>query len=114
MKSNLAHIFQTLIDLYDHEDADITAALLMTHLSGHPASDHVARIVDLGWTADNPQHLFQGAVEFLKQREHQAEIRRLQIDIQRLEALSASDPSAALDLENALMRLIELRRDSPA
>ncbi|QDV06841.1 DNA primase [Planctomycetes bacterium Poly30] len=114
VRAVLGHIFQTLIDLYDHEDADITPALLMTHLAGHPASDHVARIADLGWTADNPQHLFQGAVEFLKQREQQAEIRRLQSDIQKLEALSASDSSAAAALENALMRLIELRRDSPA
>jgi DNA primase len=113
-KATLAHIFQTLIDLYDHEDADITPALLMNQLAGHPASDHLAGIADLGWTADNPQLLFQGAVEFLKQREQQAEIRRLQNDIRRLEALSASDPQAASALENALMRLIELRRDSPA
>jgi DNA primase len=109
----LGHIFQTLIDLYDHESADITPTLLINHLAGHPASDDVARIIDLGWTADNPQHLFEGAVDFLKQREHQVEIHRLQSDIQHLEALSASDPQAAMALENALMRLIELRRDSP-
>lgn len=110
----LGHIFQTLIDLFDHESADITPTLLINHLAGHPASDDVARIIDLGWTADNPQHLFEGAVDFLKQREHQVEIRRLQADIQQLEALSASDPEAAMALENALMRLIELRRDSPS
>ena len=110
----LSHIFQTLIDLYDHESADITPALLINHLAGHPAGDDVARIIDLGWTADNPQQLFEGAVDFLKQREHQVEIRRLQVDIQQLEALSASDPQAAMALENALMRLIELRRDSPS
>ena len=110
----LNHIFQTLIDLYDHESADITPALLINHLAGHPAGNDVARIMDLGWTADNPQHLFEGAVDFLRQREHQVEIHRLQVDIQQLEALSASDPQAAMALENALMRLIELRRDSPS
>jgi len=107
---DLAHIFQTLVDLWEHEDADITTALLMNALAGHPARDVVAGISEYAATAEDPSHLFEGAVRFLEQREHQGEIHRLQEEIHTLETRAAADPAASEALEAALMRLLELQR----
>lgn len=107
---DLAHIFQTLVDLWEHEDADITTSLLMNALAGHPARDVVAGISEHAATADDPAHLFESAVRFLEQREHQGEVSRLQEEIQSLETRAAADPAASGALEAAFMRLLELQK----
>lgn len=107
---DLAHISQTLVDLWEHEDADITTSFLMNALSGHPARDLVAGISEHAATADDPSHLFESAVRFLEQREHQGEVHRLQEEIQSLETRATADPVASGALEAALMRLLELQR----
>ena len=112
----LAHIFQQLIDLYDHEEAEITPALLVNSLAGKPGSSEssvaseIARICDLGQTAEDPSQLFDGATDFLKTREHERELRRLEQQIQDLEGLAATDAAAAAALDRAFARMIDLRR----
>ena len=107
---DLAHIFQALVDLWEHEDADITASSLMNALAGHPSRDVVAGISEFAGTADDPKRLFQEAVEFLEQREHRQEIERLKGQIQTLEARAPGDPDAQAALDQALMRLLDLQR----
>ena len=97
---DLAHVFQAVVDLWEHEDAEITPSLVMTALGAHPTRNLVSGIVEFARKADQPAHLFESAVSFLERHEQQREIARLQAEIQTLDARAASDPAAA----NALGR----------
>ncbi|MEL6430197.1 MAG: DNA primase [Planctomycetota bacterium] len=110
---DLAHVFQVLVDLWDNEDSEITANLLMSALGEHPVRNVVAGISEHARTAEDPTRLFEGAVWFLEQQRTQDEIQRLTLEIQRLESAAEGDPSSAAALETALSRLIELRRVQP-
>lgn len=110
----LGHLFQTLLDLWEHEDTEITVSLVLGALGAHSVRDQVAAVVEHARIADDPERLFQGAVEFLQQREQTDEIQRLQAQIQDLEPLAATDPGAATGLDHAFQRLLELQKpDSP-
>ncbi len=110
----LGHLFQTLLNLWEHEDAEITVSLVLGALGAHSVRDQVAAVVEHARIADDPTRLFQGAVEFLQQREQADEIQRLQAQINDLEPLAATDPGAATGLEHAFQRLLELQRpESP-
>ena len=111
----LGHLFQVLVDLWEHDGADITVSMVLAALGSHPARDRVAGLVENARTADDPARLFQDAVEFLQQREHKAEKARLQAHIKELEPRAADDPAAAEELDRLFMRLMELqKRLSPA
>ena len=106
----LAHVFQVLVDLWDNETSDITPGLLINALGDHPMRNAVAGISEHARTADDPKHLFEGAVDFLQQQTHQEEIQRLTQEIKALEGAAADDGEAAAALDRALERLVELRR----
>lgn len=107
---DLAHVFQVVVDLWEHEDAEITASLVMTALEDHPARNIVPGIVEYARRADQATHLFESAVRFLERHEQEREINRLQAEIQSLDARAAADPSAARLLDDALRRLLDLQR----
>ena len=107
---DLAHVFQAVVDLWEHEDADITPSLVMTALGAHPTRNLVPGIVEFARRADQPVHLFESAVSFLERHEQQREIARLQAEIQTLDARAASDPAAASALDDALLRLLDLQK----
>ena len=98
------------MDLWEHEDADITPSLVMTALGAHPTRNLVPGIVEFARRADQPVHLFESAVSFLERHEQQREIARLQAEIQTLDARAASDPAAASALDDALLRLLDLQK----
>ena len=111
----LGQLFQTLLDLWEHEDADIDVSLVLSALGQHSVRDRVKAMEEHARMADDPTRLFQGAVEFLEQHEQADEIRRLQAQIKELEAAGAhTTPRDAEALERALQRLIELQRPSPS
>lgn len=107
---DLAHVFQAVVDLWEHEDAEITPSLVMTALGAHPTRNLVSGIVEFARRADQPVHLFESAVSFLERHEQQREITRLQAEIQTLDARAASDPAAASALDHALLRLLDLQK----
>ncbi|MEM9799893.1 MAG: DNA primase [Planctomycetota bacterium] len=113
---DLGHLFQTLVDLWENVTTEITVPLVLGTLGNHPVRNRVAGMIEHARRAEHPARLFEGAVQFLEQHEQQAEIQRLQAEIEALERRAEDDPSVADDLGRALGRLLELRRrcTSPA
>ena len=106
----LASLFQSLVDLWDNEDADITVTLFLNSVQDPAARDRVLPIREEARKADSAQNLFERAVAFLDQHQRKVEDTRLNALLKALEPLAEHDEIAKAYLDTLFARLLELRK----
>ncbi|MFT5051485.1 MAG: DNA primase [Chlamydiales bacterium] len=108
-------ILDTVMALYEQEDAVIDAQNVMDALAEHPARQHVALMARYASEAEAPESLLSGEISYLERRQSEREKRSILNRINELERASENgDEQAKRSLEDNLNRLQQLSQLTPS
>jgi len=114
----LRAVLDTVVELFEDDDAELDPSAVLSALGDHPVRDHVLDLVEFARAADCPPHqLLEQSLAFLERRERALEVRRLQARVAELSALGAgladgaqAEGATQRELESLLTRLTRLAR----
>jgi len=108
-------ILDTVMALYEQDDAVIDAQSVMDALAEHPAREHVALMAKYASEAEAPESLLSGEISYLERRQSEREKRTILNRINELERDSQNgDEQAKRSLADNLSRLQQLSRLVPS